>query len=126
MKSLICPISTKRISRHTVRITGLMMASMIALYIATGNLLFILAIFVDYFIRAFTDLPASPASWLATRVERQLDLPPKPIDKAPKIFAATGGLAVCRGNGRALLRQYSRQLCSRCYVDELCSAGIRL
>ena len=32
MKTLICPISMQRIDRHVVRLTGLMMASMIVLY----------------------------------------------------------------------------------------------
>ena len=91
MKTLICPISTQRISRHVVRLTGLMMASMIALYLLTGNITFILAIVIDYFIRAFTKLPYSPFSWVAMQIVRQAGWPPKQIDKAPKIFAARVG-----------------------------------
>ena len=91
MKTLICPISTQRISRHVVRLTGLMMASMIALYLLTGNIIFILAIVIDYAIRAFTSLPYSPFSWLAAQIAQQFNWPPKQIDKAPKIFAARVG-----------------------------------
>ncbi|WP_420644481.1 DUF4395 domain-containing protein [Candidatus Leptofilum sp.] len=91
MKTLICPISTQRINRHVVRITGLMMASMIALFLFTGNIGFIIAIVVDYFIRAFTELPYSPFSWLAMQIVRSFNLPSKQIDKAPKIFAARVG-----------------------------------
>lgn len=91
MKTLICPISTQRINHHVVRLTGLMMASMIALYLITGNVLFIAAIVIDYFIRAFTSLPTSPFSWLATRIVWAFDWPPNTIDKAPKIFAARVG-----------------------------------
>ena len=91
MKTLICPISSQRVSRHTVRLIGLMMASMIALYLLTGNIIFILVIVVDYFIRAFTTLPYSPASWLAAQIEQQANWPARPLDKAPKIFAARVG-----------------------------------
>ena len=91
MKTLICPISTQRISRHVVRLTGLMMASMIALYLLTNNIIFILAIVIDYFIRAFTALPFSLFSWLSMQLVRHFNLSPNPIDKAPKIFAARVG-----------------------------------
>ncbi len=91
MKTLICPISAQRISRHVVRLTGLMMASMIALYLLTGNIAFIVVIVIDYFIRAFTNLPYSPFSWVAMQIARGFDWAPKQIDKAPKIFAARVG-----------------------------------
>ncbi|MCA9930736.1 MAG: DUF4395 domain-containing protein [Anaerolineales bacterium] len=91
MKTLICPLSTQRISRHVVRLTGLMMATMIALYLLTGNIAFIGAIVIDYSFRAFTTLPYSPFSWVAMQIVRQTDWSPKQIDKAPKIFAARVG-----------------------------------
>ena len=91
MKTLVCPISNQRISRHVVRLTGLMMASMIALYLLSGNLTFIIIIVVDYFIRAFTTRPFSPFSWVAAQIVRQTNWPPKQLDKAPKIFAARVG-----------------------------------
>ncbi len=91
MKTLICPISTQRINRHAVRLTGLMMASMIALYLLTGNILFIIAIVIDYAVRAFTTLPYSPFSWAAAQLVQYFNWPPKQIDKAPKIFAARVG-----------------------------------
>lgn len=91
MKTLICPISTQRISSRVVRLTGLMMATMIALYLLTGNITFILAIVIDYFIRAFTGLNASPFSWLAAQIAGWFGGTPHQIDKAPKIFAARVG-----------------------------------
>ncbi len=91
MKTLICPISTQRINRHVVRLTGLMMAGMIALYLITNNIAFIAIIVVDYFIRAFTNLPYSPFSWMAMQMANHANWTPKKIDKAPKIFAARVG-----------------------------------
>ena len=91
MKSLICPLSTMRTDRNIVRITGLMMAAMIALYVITGQIVFVVVIAIDYFIRAFTAVQYSPFSWLACQAAKLLRLQPKPIDKAPKIFAARVG-----------------------------------
>jgi hypothetical protein len=91
MKTLICPLSTMRVDRNVVRITGLMMAAMIALYAITGQIIFVIVIAVDYLIRAFTPMRYSPFSWTACQIARLLKLDPKPIDKAPKIFAARVG-----------------------------------
>ncbi len=91
MKALICPFSTQRINRNVVRITGFMMATMIALYAITGSIYFIVAITIDYFIRAFTSLKYSPFSWLAGQITRLFKLKEIQIDKAPKIFASRVG-----------------------------------
>jgi hypothetical protein len=91
MNSLICPISTLRLNHNVVRITGLMMASMIALYASTDLIYFMILIAIDYFIRAFTPLPYSPFSWLARQISQAFHLSEKQIDKAPKIFAARVG-----------------------------------
>ncbi len=91
MKAIICPISTERINRNVVRITGLMMASMIALYAYTGAIYFIVIVAIDYSVRAFTPLKYSPFSWLAYQIAELLKFSDRPIDKAPKIFAARVG-----------------------------------
>jgi hypothetical protein len=91
MKSLICPVSPLRVNENTARITGFVMATMIALYAVTGSIVFVIAITLDYAIRAFTRLKYSPASWLATQLVRLAKLPEISIDKAPKMFAARVG-----------------------------------
>lgn len=91
MKSLICPVSPLRVNENTVRITGLVIATLIALYAITGSIVFMIAITLDYAIRAFTRLKYSPVSWLAAQLVRLTKLPEIKIDKAPKIFAARVG-----------------------------------
>jgi len=68
-----------------------MMASMLAVYVFTDIIYFVIAIVVDYLIRAFTTLKFSPFSWLAYQITRLVKLQEKQIDKAPKIFAARVG-----------------------------------
>ena len=91
MKNLICPISNAQVDRTVVRITGFMVAVMIALYIYTGNVIFITVITLDFFIRAFTPLNYSYFSWTACQISELLHFPKNKIDKAPKIFAARVG-----------------------------------
>ena len=91
MKALICPMSDLRINKNIVRITGFMIAAMIAVYAFTGAVYIVLIITLDYFIRAFTNFKFSPLSWLAGKINTALGLSPKKIDKAPKIFAARVG-----------------------------------
>jgi Domain of unknown function (DUF4395) len=91
MKSLICPVSPLRVNENTARITGFIMATMIGLYAITGSIVFVIAIALDYAIRAFTHMKYSPASWLAAQLVRFMKLPEITIDKAPKMFAARVG-----------------------------------
>jgi hypothetical protein len=91
LKSIACPISPLRINGNVVRITGFMMATMIALYAFTGSIYFIFAIAIDYLIRAATPAKYSPFSWLASKIADTFNLNNHPIDKAPKIFAARVG-----------------------------------
>ncbi|MCB0209051.1 MAG: DUF4395 domain-containing protein [Anaerolineae bacterium] len=91
MNTLICPISSQRISKAVVRVTGFMMALMIALYGLTGLSFFLITIAIDYFIRAFTPLQYSSFSWVAHQLTKSLRVPDEQIDKAPKLFAARVG-----------------------------------
>lgn len=91
LQTVVCPISPLRINGNVVRITGFLMAAMIALYAFTGSIWFLVAIAIDYFIRAATPAKYSPFSWLASRIADAFHLAQHPIDKAPKIFAARVG-----------------------------------
>jgi hypothetical protein len=91
VKSLICPISPLRVSETAARVTAFFMAGMLALYVLTGGVYLVVAIVIDYGIRAFTLLPYSAFSWLAARTVPLLTTSDSAIDKAPKIFAARVG-----------------------------------
>jgi hypothetical protein len=91
MKNLICPISTQRVDENVVRTVALMVAVLTGLYVYSGNLYLMLLLLVDFYLRAFTELPYSPLRWLAAQIVRRLGLAGASIDKAPKIFAARVG-----------------------------------
>ena len=74
-----------------MRLTGLMMAGLLLLYLWTGSPWFIWAAVIDYTLRAFAPFPYSPFSWLAAQIAGLLGWQTRYIDKAPKIFAARVG-----------------------------------
>lgn len=91
MRSLICPVSSDRIDRTTVRITAGLMATIVGLAVMSHSIFFLIMAAIDYAVRGFTPLPYSAFSWIAHRIARLLRLPYAPQDKAPKIFAARVG-----------------------------------
>jgi hypothetical protein len=98
-KALLCPISPLRVGETTARLTGLLAAALIGIYALTGAGAIMLALAIDYGIRAGTRWRHSPLSWLAARLVRMLRLPDRPIDKAPKLFAARVGLLFALASG---------------------------
>jgi hypothetical protein len=91
MRNLICPISPFRVNENVARVTAALVVVMVALYVYSGNPLFILFLALDFALRAFTDLKVSPLSWLAIQISKRLQLPELLTDKAKKIFAARVG-----------------------------------
>lgn len=91
MNSLICPISTEKVNKSVVRLTAFFIATAVALYVITGSLYFMLAIAIDFTIRAFTSAKFSPLSYLAFKTSQLLKLKPQLIGKAPKLFASRVG-----------------------------------
>ncbi len=98
-KSLLCPISPLRVGEATARLTGLLAAALIGVYALTGAGAIMLALAIDYGMRAGTRWRHSPLSWLAARLVRVLRLPDRPIDQAPKLFAARVGMLFALASG---------------------------
>jgi hypothetical protein len=94
MKNLFCPISSERINEQVARITALLVIVAVITAFALDSLMVMAFIAADFFIRAFTNMKFSPLSYVAYRTTELLNLPAKPIDKAPKIFAARMGFVM--------------------------------
>ena len=96
IKSLACPMSIERIDKNVVRSSAIITAGIIALYsvlslASTASVLILmLALAGDYAVRVFTS-QLSPIGWLGRQLTRRLGMTPKPMDKAPKIFAVRVG-----------------------------------
>ena len=91
MKNLVCPISDERVNEHVTRLVALFTILLVAAGLIFNSVIFFVFLLADFFIRAFTSLKFSPVSYVGFSVANALNLSKKPIDKAPKIFAARLG-----------------------------------
>lgn len=91
MKNILCPISEERINEKATRLNAFFGILLIVSGFALNSVIFFVILLADFYIRAFTKLRYSPISYLSHRLADVLNLVKKPIDKAPKIFAARIG-----------------------------------
>lgn len=94
MKSLFCPISTERVNEQVTRLTALLVVFTVIVAFAFDSLTVMAFLAADFYGRAFTKMKFSPLSYVSFWLNNQLNLRAKPIDKAPKIFAARMGLTM--------------------------------
>lgn len=91
MKQLVCPVSNERINERLTRLNAFFTILLVAAGFVFNSVVFPLVLLADFFIRAFTRSKFSPVSFASAGLARLLHLSKKPIDKAPKIFAARLG-----------------------------------
>lgn len=91
MKQLVCPISNEKVNERLTRLNAFFTIVLVAAGFLFNSVLFPLVLLVDFFFRAFGNSRYSPLSYASSGVVRLLQLAKKPIDKAPKIFAARMG-----------------------------------
>ncbi len=93
MKSnAICPISDKRIDDHIARINGGITLALLVVFVATGSIIPVLFLFVDFALRSGNLSRFSVLSYVSRSIVRVLSLKPELINAGPKIFAARIGL----------------------------------
>jgi len=90
-KELICPISAERVNERVARCNALLTVLLVTSAIYFKSPLIMLLLVADFFVRAFTSLKTSPLNFISTNMVQIMGLDLKPIDKAPKIFAARLG-----------------------------------
>lgn len=91
MKQLICPISNEMVNERLTRLNAFFTILLVAAGFIFNSIIFPLVLLADFFIRAFTSSKFSPVSFISYSLASLLQLSKKPIDKAPKIFAARLG-----------------------------------
>jgi hypothetical protein len=91
LHNVICPISNIRVDSNVSRMIAFMNAALLALYVLTGTTWLVAIVALDYGIRALWQLKYSPIRFLAIKSTNALDIPAKPIDLAPKLFASRIG-----------------------------------
>lgn len=94
MKNILCPISDERINEQVTRLNALFAIATVVLAFVSKSPLFLIFLMADFYMRAFTKIKYSPISYASSQLINALQLSKKPIDKAPKIFAARLGFVM--------------------------------
>jgi Domain of unknown function (DUF4395) len=90
-----CPISDKRLNEISIRIGAGFVLFLAVLAIVFHNILIVILLGVDFFIRGFTRYPISPVSSASRFVTNVFSFKPNGVNAGPKIFAAKIGFLFC-------------------------------
>jgi len=91
--SLECPADLVMVDENRVRVVAFFVLTFAVFYIINGNPLTIGLLLVDFLLRTFNLNAYSPLALISGAVVKQLGLKIKPVDRAPKRFAAFMGVA---------------------------------
>lgn len=87
-----CPVDFVTINENKARITAFFVLSLAIVYLFTGIWLIMAFLLLDFLFRAFNLGKFSLLAFLSDAVIKQLKIKNKPVDRAPKRFAAMVGL----------------------------------
>ena len=90
-KELICPVSSERVNETVVRCNALLTLLTVTIAVYFRSPLILALLVSDFYVRAFTNIRTSPLTFISKALVNWLKLGLRPIDKAPKIFAARLG-----------------------------------
>jgi hypothetical protein len=86
-----CPVDFVAVNENQVRLTAAGVLISAIAYLLTGGVLIIAFLILDFSLRAFHAGRFSPLNWLSRSVVKQFSISNRPIDRAPKRFAAIIG-----------------------------------
>ena len=87
-----CPVDFIKINENKARLTAFFVLVLTLVYLRTGFWLIMAFLMVDFAIRAFNLGKYSLIGFVSDAVIKQLNIKNKPVDRAPKRFAAGVGL----------------------------------
>jgi Domain of unknown function (DUF4395) len=86
-----CPVDHIPVNENQIRFTALFVLLLTCSYLFTGHWAIPLFLVIDFFLRGFGYGAYSPLNLLSAWLVKKLSIPNKPIDRAPKLFAAQIG-----------------------------------
>ncbi|MBL7889803.1 MAG: DUF4395 domain-containing protein [Bacteroidia bacterium] len=90
--NITCPVSAGRTDENVVRAVALLTLIISAFVLITDNYLLSLFLFADFVLRGFNLGKYSVLRFVSKYIVEVLNIKPKPIDSAPKLFAAKIGI----------------------------------
>jgi hypothetical protein len=90
--SVDCPVDFVSIDENRARVVAFFVVVLVLFYLVNGNPITIALLLADFLLRALNQNQYSPLGLLSGVVVKQLGVKPKPVDRAPKRFAAFVGI----------------------------------
>jgi hypothetical protein len=90
-KNVVCPVSNEKVPEHLPRVTAFLNIALIGIYLYYHTPFLLAFLTIDFLVRGYNKPKYSLLNYTARNLSRLLHLKSKPIDKAPKIFAARLG-----------------------------------
>ncbi|MDP9079339.1 MAG: DUF4395 domain-containing protein [Bacteroidota bacterium] len=90
--NLECPVDNISVNENKVRIVAFFVLLLTAVFVVTNGWPFAALLFADFALRSFNFNKYSPLAILSDTIVKQLKIKNKPVDRAPKRFAALVGL----------------------------------
>ncbi|MBE0650869.1 MAG: DUF4395 domain-containing protein [Bacteroidales bacterium] len=90
-KNVVCPVSNEKVPEHLPRVTAFLNIALIVIYLHYPTPFLLAFLTIDFFVRGYNQPKYSLLNYMARNLSRLLRLKSKPIDRAPKIFAARLG-----------------------------------
>ncbi len=90
--NITCPVSAGRTDENVVRAVALLTLIITAFILITDNYLLSLFLLGDFVLRGFNLGKYSVLRFVSKYIVEVLNIKPKPIDSAPKLFAAKIGI----------------------------------
>src|ERR1700744_6067267 len=89
---MYCPVDFIPINENKARLTAFFVLVLTIVFIATGFWLVVALLFIDFSLRTFNLGKYSLLGFLSDAIIKQLKIKNKPVDRAPKRFAAGVGM----------------------------------
>lgn len=91
--NLNCPVSVNKVDENVLRTASFITIIFLIIGILLKSYLLLFLLSIDFSLRAFTSGKYSIIKIAATKIAGSIKLPQKPVDAAPKKFAAALGTA---------------------------------
>ena len=93
--NITCPVSSDRINENAARTASFLIISSALIGLYTHNPVVLALLAIDFALRAFTSGYYSPIKLGSKQLVTRLGIKNKPVDAAPKRFAAGLGMVFC-------------------------------
>lgn len=93
--NISCPVSNIRVNEHRVRLTASLVFILTVSYLLVPDWVVPAGLTIDFFLRGLGKGTFSPLGLFSGWLVRTLGIKNKPVDQAPKVFAARLGFSMC-------------------------------